>query len=387
MTTTLDAPPPLYLPAALVGYACNVAGCCCRGWRIPFKPDDIVRLARTLPEEEHSGGIADGLIIVTDEDHRTIDHLRLEGVGDEDRCRFIDADGGCGIQRRFGTDTLPDLCVQFPAFVFKVGDRFEVHHQPVCPEVILALSRSPDPFALVRLDPPHPEGLALRLTRGAQALGRLPLHGKDVGWSGVFAVRDGVLAALADETRPVLETLSAVCHSLARLRRGEVEVAGFSVGHAGQDPAAFVAFLFDAMNTHQPDLIEAFFWRARRFMLDHVFPEGGDWAGLARHLSDWQGPLLDWVEPVEPALRPLLLRFAALRTFQAPAAVADDLEESLNVMPLVVALALRVTAALSACLGRPADARTLQVALTTAEYAYRNTRYPTAGFPRFSIDA
>jgi len=382
--TTLDEPPVLHVPTHLVDYACNLQGCCCGGWRIPFKPDDIVRLARALPDDQHSDGIADGLIIVTEEDHRTIDHLRLQGVGDDDHCRFLDADGGCGVQRSHGTDALPDLCIQFPAFIFVLGDRFEAHHQPICPEVIRALGRHAHPFGVSRLEPPHSEGLALRLARGCQVLGRQTLHGVDVGWDGLFAVRDAVVAALADEGRPVLETLSAICHSLGRLSPADTDPRDFGVTADAMAPGAFVSFLFDAMNTHQSDLVESFFWRGRRFMLDLEFPEGQDWSDLRRHLAAWQPALVEWVEPVEPALRPLLVRFAALRYFQAPAAAVEDLRESLGTVPLVVALALRVTAALSACLGRVADERVLRVALTTAEYVYRNTRYPATGFPWFT---
>jgi len=377
----------VYVPEPLVGYACNLKGCCCGGWRIPFKPDDIVRLARSLPSELHSEGIADGLIIVTDDDHRTIDHLRLEGVGEDEHCRWLAEDGRCGIQLEYGTEALPDLCIEFPAFPFVLGERFEVHHQLICPEVVNALAAAGGPWRAVRIDPPYPEAVGLRLLRGSTMLAPQPLLGEDVGWDVLLAVRGALLEALANEALPALETLAAIGHALARLAWPGADPCQISVSSEGLDRDAWVRFLFDATNAYQADVVHTFFWRARRFMFDHEYEDADCLGALEAHLSDWQPALLRWVEPVEPLLRPLLLRFAAQRVWQAPTVAVGDLRESLGLVPLVVAMALRVTAALSACLQAPADVRALNVGLTTAEYAYRNTRYPSSGFPWFSLQA
>ena len=40
------------LPETMRRYACNQQGCCCSGWRISFKPADLVRLRTHLTRSE-----------------------------------------------------------------------------------------------------------------------------------------------------------------------------------------------------------------------------------------------------------------------------------------------------------------------------------------------
>ncbi len=385
----IDVPPEITMPAAMLSYACNLKGCCCQGWRIPFKPEDLARLAKHLPDDRHSEDLADGLIIVTEDDHRTIDHIRFEGVGDDDACRFLDPDGGCGVHREQGVDALPDLCVVFPAFTFVLGERFEAHHHGICPEVIEALARDPSPFATTTLPAP-PDHLLERLRRGSSRLGRPLIYGHDLGeeegWEAVHALRAAIARACADEGRPALETLAAICTGLDELK-ASADWRAFEPAdaHDRVDPDRFLRYLVGAFGAFEPGMMATFFWKCRRFMLDHVFPDlpPETW-------EDLEGPLLDWgpavaarIEPVEPALRGLLLRYMGHRYFEAPTTAWPDLRESFGVVPLIVAQALRVAAASAHCRGRTAELADLKVGLTTAEYTYRNCRYPASALPWF----
>ena len=139
------------------------------------------------------------------------------------------------------------------------------------------------------------------------------------------------------------------------------------------------------MGAFEAGMVASFFWKGRRFMLEHVEPGTtlGDWDGLEGALRDWGPAVQDRVEPAEEALRPLLLRFMGHRYFQGPTNACADLRESLGVVPLVIALALRVTAAVAQCRDRAAGVADLKIGLTTAEYTYRNSRYPPSALPWF----
>ncbi len=388
----LDDPPPLTLVRSMLGYECNLKGCCCAGWRIPFKPGDLVRLAQFLPEDRHSDDLADGLIIVTDEDHRTIDHIRWQGVGEGESCRFLHTDGGCGVHRDHGMDALPDLCVEFPAFPFLLGERFEVHHQGICPEVIEAMAKADHPFEVQTLQPPPPSHLTERLRRGTSRLGRQAVYGQDLGddegWAAIHGIRDRIAASCAVESRPALDTLAAICHGL-----GEIEAGGdWRLFDPASDEALkrvdadrFLGFLVEAMGTFEAAMVASFFWKGRRFMLEHIEPGTtmADWDRLEGVLRDWGPAVQARVEPAEETLRPLLLKFMGHRYFQGPTTDCANLRESLGVVPLVIALALRVTAGVAECLDRPAGLADLKIGLSTAEYTYRNSRYPPSALPWF----
>jgi hypothetical protein len=380
--------PTVHVAAPLLDYECNQRGCCCRGWRIPFRADDLVRLATHLPAEEHSDGIVDGLIIITDEDHRTIDHIRLEGVGEDDSCRFLEESGQCGVHIRHGTEALPDLCVEFPAFSFVMGNRFEFHHDAICPEVINALERSSADMAELAIDPPIPEAYGLRMSRGSKVLQPVPLNGVALDWPRLMEIRSAVMVALTDASRPALETLCAIAHALGRVAEGEGDEP-FVVDQEAVDREAFGEFLYEAMDAYEAPILRTYFWRARRFMFDHEYGVHGldlpesTWDALDEHLANWQEALLARVEPEEPALRRLMLRYMGHRYWSGLATSHSDLRISFGFVPLVTALSLRVAAAVASCVGGQADNRALKVGLTTGEYVYRNSRLPVEGFPWF----
>ena len=81
-------------------FACNQKGCCCSGWDIPFRLEDFLRLHEHLPEEERKG-LTKGIQLVLEEEKNDkgeaiLHSLKLEGVGDDAACRFLENGGGCG---------------------------------------------------------------------------------------------------------------------------------------------------------------------------------------------------------------------------------------------------------------------------------------------------
>jgi len=366
--------PRLTLLEPLRHYACNLRGCCCRGWRIPFRPRDFVRLALSLPDDGTVDRLTEGLVLVTDEDHRRVERFRFQGVGEDERCRFLADDERCALHLEHGADVLPDLCLVFPAFVYVLGDRWEVHHDGLCPEVIGALAASPAPLRTAALAPPHPPELAQRLARGGRVVPEPKLYGEQVGWEAVLGVRDALVAACADESRPALETLRAAVGALARLQgAGPGAAEGWSLQLGSLPAEEFVVLLFSATAAHDAGVVATFFWRARRFLFDLEHEADDRWEKLAFHLEHWQEALLRWVEPEEARLRPLLLRYLGLLWYSAPLAVHGEVAAPLALVPVSFGLALRVTAAAAACLEQPATERELRLGIATAEYAHRSS--------------
>jgi len=375
----------VHVVESLLGYECNRTGCCCRAWKIPFRPKDLVRLALTLPDDGTVDRLAEDLVIVTGEDERQVDHIRFRPVGDDARCRFLGSSGDCSLHADFGADALPDLCLHFPAFVYLLGERAELHHDALCPEVIRALAEADAPFSVVSLIPPLPAPLEARLARGGRGVPKPTLFGAVADWSPILRLRESLVAPFCDESRPALETLCAVCTALARAEGAGADAAdAFDLRWSGLPAAEFVEFLFAATAASAATVLHTFFWRARRFLFDLEYDAGGAWDALETHLGDWQPALLDYVEPSEPALRPLLHRYLALQYHAVPLATKGEVRSALGAVPLSLALALRVTAAVAACQRRPATVTDLRLGIATAEYVYRNRNLPDGSYPWFA---
>src|SRR3989442_15252582 len=122
----------------MLGFRWNQKGCCWRGWDTPFGREDFLRLHDNLPDGERAA-LRRGIQLVLEkgdrEGEQILHSLKLEGVGEDRACRFLSPEGACSVHARHGLDALPDLCVDFPAFGYRQGERVELWFDPVCPEV------------------------------------------------------------------------------------------------------------------------------------------------------------------------------------------------------------------------------------------------------------
>src|SRR5205807_5389777 len=109
-----EAPPPqassVRLSEPMLRFRCDQKGCCCTGWDIPFRLEDFLRLHEHLPEEERPN-LGRGIQLVLDADkgsdgERVLRTLKLEGVGEDRACRFLEPSGACGVHLRHGIDAL-----------------------------------------------------------------------------------------------------------------------------------------------------------------------------------------------------------------------------------------------------------------------------------------
>jgi hypothetical protein len=239
-------------------FQCNQKGCCCSGWEIAFGVEDFVRLHDHLGPEDRAA-LTRGVQVVleqkTEGAEPVLRAVKLEGMGEGDGCRFLAADGGCGVHRRYGTDALPDLCVDFPAFGYRQDDgRVELWFDPVCPEVLERLDESDEPLRLFRQpgffgDP----GFDLRVSHSADLLrGRLGAFKLEADL--LDRIRAASVDAFADPKRPVWRALAALSHAFGRLEVGAS--AGFEVVEPA-DTGPFLRFLERCIGAHGAELLSS----------------------------------------------------------------------------------------------------------------------------------
>lgn len=366
------------IPEPMMRFACNERGCCCKGWNIPFRVRDVATLMEQLPASEHER-LGDGPDRVrAGEDSDAI--VRLELLGTERQCRFLEDDARCEVHRRFGPEVLPHICASFPAVPFQVGDHVEMHFSVVCPEVLSRIAEGPGAYSPVRrtLDA---DALAARVRR---LYGRrtVRIGGTEVGWESLALVRQVVLEAINDESRPLLEVAADVSFALGRLST-EGQLEGFSVPEVA-DRQPFYAFFGQSVRAHSGRFLATWLRDYQRFVFD-VPREDADWGdALVDALDDWEPPYRRWALPTMPQW--LLRRYLAHRYFTVFSYRVAELAFSYGNIVHAFALSCRYLAALCAIYERPADVPLTKAALGAAEYVYHQLerQLPPESLPWFT---
>jgi Fe-S-cluster containining protein len=367
-------------------FRCNQKGCCCSGWDIPFTLEDFLRLDEHLAPEER-GELKKGIQLVLDQPDKEsgeqiLHSLKLDGVGEDRACRFLEGDGGCGVHRRYGLDALPDLCVDFPAFGYRHDDgRVELWFDPVCPEVLEQLDESDEPLRLHR----HPgffgdPGLDPRVSHAADPIG---------GRIGKFKlepaaldrIRSACIEAFADPSRPVWRALAALLHAFRRLRAGNE--ADFEVVEP-EDAQPFLRFLSDSLGAHGSEVLAAVVVRYRRFIWSIDPAPIAQSRELVQHIREWQPAFAQWLAPQEDALRPLAARWLAHRFGTPMIKGRGELREAADSIVHLYATSLRLAAAMGAVLQRPVDRNLYKAAIGASEFFYRSLNLPRETLPWFA---
>jgi len=385
-----EEPPGVILSEPMRRFRCNQKGCCCSGWDIPFRLDDFLRLAEHLPGHEREK-LRNGIQLVLEDPEKgdsvegkaILHSLKLDGVGEDRSCRFLEPAGTCRVHATVGMQALPDLCVDFPAFPYKRDDgQLELWFDPVCPEVLeridesdapLALHRQPGWFGDANLDP--------RLSHAADPiaarLGKVRLAPEQMD-----LIRAAALAALADPDRPVWRTLAALAHAFRRLHVGG-ELA-FEVVEP-EDPRPFLLFLHGCIAAHGAQVLGATFLRYRRFVWAMDPAELVERLPcIVDHLDAWEPAMGKWLAPAEDGLRPLMLRWLSHRFGTPMVKGRGELREAADSILHVYGCALRFAAAFGAALERPVDRTLFKVALGSAEFFYRSLHLPREALPWFA---
>ncbi len=366
------------IPEAMTRFKCNEQGCCCRGWTIPFRPDDVAKLAQHLPEAERTR--IKRAVLIADE-HTDEKQIVLEPVGPQKACTFLEESGSCEVHRRFGMEALPRICVNFPVVPYRSGDQIEMHFTLVCPEVLERLAESEDAYTIAELDAdtvPHVRDRAKLLTGNMSVL----MGGVQVPWAQLGAIRQTILRVIGDESRPVLEAVADVSYALGRIKSRE-SFEAFSVELVA-DRQAFYDFFADSIASHEPGLLARQLRGYRRFLFD--LPRDGDAWGdaLERGLADWEAPYRQWVLPTIPEW--LLRRYLAHRYFTLFTNGAGELRFSYGSIVHTFALSCRLMAGLCAGFQRPVDVPIAKAAIGASEYFHRQleSRLPPEAMPWFA---
>ena len=379
------APSSVRLSEPMLRYRCNQKGCCCSGWDIPFRLEDFLRLHDHLPEaerEELKHGIKLVLEAPKETGEQILHSLKLDGVGENRACRFLEQDGGCGVHKRHGLDALPDLCVDFPAFAYRRADeKVELWFDPVCPEVLEQLDESDEPL---RVHEQHGAfgdlGLDLRVAHTDEKIGgRVGKTALEV--DALDRIRAASVEAFAAR-RPAWLSLAAVSHAYRRLRIGNE--AAFEVVEP-EDTEPFASFLANAIGAHGADLLEATLHRYRRFIWA-IDPSPLFVPALVENLQNWQPAFARWLAKSEDVLQPLTARWLAHRFSTPMIKGRGEVREAADCIVHLYATSLRYAAAFGATLGRPIDRDVYKVAIGTAEFFYRSLHLPREALPWFASE-
>ena len=381
------APPTaVLLSEPMLRFRCNQKGCCCRGWDIPFRLEDFLRLHEHFPPGEREA-LSHGIQLVLEEKdkedgERILHSLKLDGVGEDRACRFLAADGACGVHARHGIEALPDLCVDFPAVGYRHADgRAELWFDPVCPEVLEQLDETDEPLRMHTQHGPFGEpGFDLRAAHAEGGIGgRIGEHELDE--ASLERIRAAGVSAFAHPDRAPWRTLAALADAYRGLHLGNE--AAFQVVEP-EDPLPFLRFLRDCIAAHGAGLLAATVVRYGRFIWSidpHPLVSS---PALADAIENWEPAFAAWLAPQEEALRPLTARWLAHRFATPMVKGGGELRAAADCIVHLYGTSLRLAAAFGAVLHRPVDRDLYKAAIGAAEFFYRSLRLPREVLPWFA---
>lgn len=365
--------PPVFLPEPWLQYRCNLQGCCCGGWRIPLRDEDLARVQAARPDlsaaelavrlprapELSEDGQREGLYMRQDPD-----------PDGRPRCRFLVADGRCALHAAGGVAVLPGVCVQFPSRAFYVAGRLELRFRLLCPSVLEPLFACADPVAAACVLGELPQIDLARRCEEARPVEEVLLGTRNLTPEQALALRHHALGALNERDRPASEVLAGLGAGLAAVERSG-DVAGFQP-RAPYDEAAFVQTLFGAAERLRPEQVVGEFVAYGPFVAPALRPLYPSERALFEGLEEWPRHLLELVLPVEEQLRPYLLRCLWAR-YQA-VFFADHGPHRFDHAAVLdlYALAVRLLSSLAGVRGQAPDLDLLQIAFGLAAFCEHN---------------
>ncbi|MBN1946502.1 MAG: YkgJ family cysteine cluster protein [Bradymonadales bacterium] len=368
----------VYLAEPMLRFRCNLKGCCCKGWGIPFGPQDATALLVAFPPEERAE-ILRGASFETD-DQRKITAVRLRQEPPDGACQFLTKEGLCGAQMRLGVAVLPYICRAFPAFAMTTGSEVELYFDPVCPEVMERIADPDGPMTFVKVQPEPDSDLAVRSSR-MRPFEEITIGNRSLVHSEYDLIRARILQALSDWSRPALERLAQIHLAVGRLMGGQ-PVEAFEV-ERDRSVEGFDEYFDQCVSCHDSRILGRYWVRLRRFVFE---PELAvlEVEGLVPHL-EYDPKWHQQVDLLEPMWQPLLYRFLAHSFFSTYLHHPETsrLSMSYGTVTHTLGTAIRYALAFASCLGRPVALTDLKVGLSASSLLYRVNVVPPEAMPWF----
>lgn len=135
-----------------IGPACE-ASCCTGGWQIAIDRERYEKTKRRLGDSAAGRQEFDAKLKPVKGPARSNAHHALVVLQDNGDCSFLDPEGLCSLQKRFGEDVLSDTCALYPRSTAISGQRRELTGMTSCPEVARQLLLYPDAMELDEVPP------------------------------------------------------------------------------------------------------------------------------------------------------------------------------------------------------------------------------------------
>ena len=103
---------------------------CCKRWSISVKEYEMEKWKNTAPDVFKLYDENTSTTKINDKNMLNID-LNEEGV-----CPFLDEEGLCSLQKKYGPEALSAVCMNFPRKIVDHGDMVEMHLSPGCEKVV-----------------------------------------------------------------------------------------------------------------------------------------------------------------------------------------------------------------------------------------------------------
>ncbi len=358
------SPPRMLVPEPLLRFQCTLNGCCCGTWALPLAEEDVELLQQHFGVEEAAN------YIETTPDPFEVLALRQIDKDGRRICSLLCDNTQCDLHTRFGVGSLPQVCALFPASCFRVGDHYELRFQTFCPGVLLKVMEPGPPLQVVGLPKEGVPGSG-PLDRARQEDAARRVHCVRIGrrrlkvepavqlrarmldlcqtWTGDSL---SLAAALSGGLSQVRDGLPPKAYRLVPLRPGELE-----------------PFARELAEEFPEDLLAEELKAYRPFLGPHLPDDLPPQHRLLEALRGWQEALRVRWEPVADELDPLLKRFVWLRVYGSFSREFSRFEFNGRRELRVVALTLRVAAALAEATDQPlVRAQELRAAAGFASY-------------------
>ncbi len=186
------------IPHYVKAFKCIGGECvdsCCVGWDVDvdkktfekYKNVNHTHMQRELKRYVHTKKSAYD---------NTIDYAYID-LDDDKRCRFLNADGWCMIQKHLGESYLSNICTLYPRIIHRLNNVYVMTLNPSCPEAIRLMTQDADALTMTHVTLEElPHILTFDINEKAKSVRGTPL-------SQLSFISDKVFSLMLDRENPI----------------------------------------------------------------------------------------------------------------------------------------------------------------------------------------